>query len=140
MNHMIRTVLFVVSLMFMMKASHATDGWYTEGNFTPGMRIPVILNNPLDIDRTDCPVTIRRENLPYRNISLEWITVVDPSLPPNPKPTIEDFRERGASAMLHEEANGHHVLYQQDGLDKDTDHGRRRNVPYGDVFLDTSVT
>lgn len=111
------SIIAVVSVM--QPATAGPDGWYTEGNFTPSTRIAVTLTNPLPLDRDDCPVTILREVLPLRNIPYEWITVVDPSLTPNPKPTIEEFESRGAGAILHEEANGHHVVYQQDDLDKD---------------------
>ena len=99
--------------------SAESAGWYTEGNFLPEERIEVTLTNTLDIDRPENPVVIRRDRLPLQNIPYEWITVVDPSLPPNPKPTEEDFRKKGAGATLWEEKNGHILNYQQDDIDGD---------------------
>jgi len=100
-------------------ADTKTDGWYTEGNFIPNQRIKISLTNTLSIDRVEFPVTIHRYQLPVQNIPYEWITVVDPSLPSKPKPTEEEFREKGATATFFEETNGHYLVYQQDDLDKD---------------------
>jgi len=94
------------------------EGWYTEGNFEPSKRIKVILANPLNIDRKDCPVVILRTQLPFQNIPQRWITVVDPSLTPNPEPTIEQLAEMGGY-LLRKETSGHFLEYQQDDIDKD---------------------
>jgi hypothetical protein len=97
----------------------AGGGWYTEGDFAPSQRIEITLTNPLDVDRTGCPITIKRLDLPDRNIKELWVTVVDPSLPPNEKdPTMEDFKKAGAE-LLRKETFGHFLEYQLDDLDKD---------------------
>lgn len=93
-------------------------GWYTEGNFEPAKRIKVTLVNTLNIDRKNCPVVIFRTQLPLQNIPQRWITVVDPSLQPNPEPTREQLAETGGY-LLRKETNGHFLEYQQDDIDKD---------------------
>ncbi|MHB9030279.1 MAG: DUF4861 family protein, partial [Candidatus Latescibacterota bacterium] len=112
--------LLVFSLTIAAPGSHAASfGWYTEGDFAPGKRIQVTLTNPLGVDRKDCPVVIQRTELPDQNIPELFVTVVDPSLPPNPKdPTIEELKNAGAE-LLRKETNGHFVEYQLDDLDKD---------------------
>ncbi len=118
--HIVAGAVFVAAAVIVpVSNASAADAWYTEGNFIPDMRIEVRLTNPLGIEQKNCPVTILREDLPYRNIAYEYITVVDPALPPRPKPTIEELTEKGAEAIIHEEANGGHVIYQQDDLDRD---------------------
>lgn len=97
----------------------ASNGWYTEGNYIPKQRIAVTLANPLNVDRPECPIIIRRTELPDQNIKELWVTVVDPSLPPNEKePTIEDLKKAGAE-LIRKETNGHFLEYQIDDIDKD---------------------
>ncbi len=97
----------------------ANEGWYTEGDFAPGKRIRISLANPLNVDRKDCPVVIQRTSLPDQNIPELFVTVVDPSLPSNPKdPTIDELKSAGAE-LLRRETNGHFVEYQLDDIDKD---------------------
>ena len=112
-------LIFLFYCIPIISVTAAADNWYTEGNFKPTQRIQVTLANTLDIDRPACPVTIRLDQLPTRNIMYEYITVVDTTLPSNPKPDEKDFREKGATAIVYEETNGHYLEYQQDDIDKD---------------------
>jgi len=93
-------------------------GWYTESDYAPDIRIPCEIVNTLDIDRTDCPVVITRDMLPIRNLHEMWVTVVDPSLPPNPRPTQKELAY-GGGHMIREETNGHQIYRQLDDLDRD---------------------
>lgn len=93
-------------------------GWYTEGDYAPVIRVRVILSNPLDSARRDCPVIIPRPLMPLASLEQTWVTVVDPGLPSRPRPTLEELRKIGSGAAL-EETNGHAVPYQLDDLDKD---------------------
>ena len=110
--------LLLLGRVFVGVASAAQYGWYTEGNFKPAMRIMVTVVNTLDIERKGCPVVIPWECMPVRSLEQTWITVVDPTLPPQPKPTLEQLRAIGSGATL-EETNGHSIAYQLDDLDKD---------------------
>jgi hypothetical protein len=92
--------------------------WYTEGNFEPKKRLEITLINTLDFDRTNCPVIITRDEFPVKKLHEMWVTVVDPSLPPKPKPTEEEFAFAGGHG-IREEVNGHQIFYQLDDLDKD---------------------
>ena len=114
------TTLFYLCFCFTtISAVAAADTWYTEGDFKPTQRIKVTLTNTLDIDRPACPVTIRLQQLPIQNIMYEYITVVDTTLPSQPKPDEKEFREKGAGAVVYEETYGHFLIYQQDDIDKD---------------------
>ncbi len=93
-------------------------GWYTEGNFKPVSRIKITLVNKLDFDRINCPVVIRREQLPIKDIHEMCVTVVDPSLESNPKPTKEMLSKQG-SHLIRKETNGHQIFRQLDDLDGD---------------------
>jgi len=93
-------------------------GWYTEGDYIPGTRVKVTIVNSLDFARTDCPVAITRAVMPIPDISDFWVTVVDPTLPPNPEPTAEELEKVGGWLPRKEE-NGHFLPYQLDDLDKD---------------------
>ncbi len=99
--------------------SHAeSNGWYTEGDFEPKRRIKVTFENTLDIDRKECPIVLKHTQMPLHNIPQRWITVVDPSLPPNPEPTKAQLREM-SGYLPRKEINGHYLEYQQDDIDKD---------------------
>jgi len=110
-------LLCVFCVLF--QGSAISSGWYTEGNFEPSRRIELTLSNPLDVDRPASPVVVLREELPYQNISYEWLTVVDPDQPSNPKLTVKQLQENGAEALHDIETNGHFLIYQQDDIDKD---------------------
>ena len=99
-------------------ASDADNGWYTEGDFEPGKRIKINLVNQLTIERKDCPVVIKRSQLPYQNIPQRYITVVDPALPPNPEPTEEQLKQF-SGYLIRKEDHGHFLEYQMDDIDKD---------------------
>ena len=94
------------------------DGWYTEGDFEPTKRIKVTLVNQLTIDRKDCQVLIKHSQFPLWKIPQRYITVVDPSLPPNPEPSKEDL-EKFSGYLLRKEEHGHHIEYQMDDIDGD---------------------
>ncbi|HDY87359.1 MAG TPA: DUF4861 domain-containing protein [bacterium] len=112
-------VFCVLCSCFLVEIGIASDEeWYTEGNFEPSKRVKITLFNPLDIDRKHCPVVIERARMPVKNIPQRWITVVDPSLPPNPEPTKEQLKEM-SGYLLRKETNGHFLVYQQDDIDKD---------------------
>jgi len=114
-------VLFILLSAFNgeARAGEGRDyGWYTEGDYTPDARIKVVLHNTLDFDRPDCPVIITRRRMPIPNISDHWVTVVDPTLPPLPKPTPEQLKKVGGW-QPREETNGHYLHYQLDDIDKD---------------------
>ncbi|MFC1509662.1 DUF4861 family protein, partial [Candidatus Omnitrophota bacterium] len=98
--------------------AQSSDNWYTEGDLEPLARIRIIVKNPLDFDRIDCPITITRFQMPYKNLHEMRIIVVDSSLPPNPEPTKKDYVERGVQ-ILRGETNGHSIFHQLDDLDKD---------------------
>ncbi len=99
-------------LVSVAEASADDGSWYTayfgsrdvayQGEASADVRVKITLVNILDIDRTECPVVIRRTDMPLPNHYPEWITVVDPDKPP---------RER--------EVNGHYLLSQMDDIDKD---------------------
>ncbi len=111
-------VLFVICICFSSVKAGTDDGWYTEGNFEPLKRIKISVFNPLEIDRENSPVIIRRTQLPFQNFPQRWITVVDLSLPPNPEPTDEQLRKM-SGYLIRKETNGHFLEYQQDDIDKD---------------------
>ena len=114
-------VFLVAGMVFAVMSggtAQASDGWYTEGDMEPSARIKIVLRNTLDFDRVNCPVAITRFQMPYKDLHEMRIVVVDPSLPPNPEPTKQDFTERGVQ-ILRGETNGHSVFHQLDDLDKD---------------------
>ncbi|MFC1693248.1 DUF4861 family protein [Candidatus Latescibacterota bacterium] len=94
------------------------DGWYTEGDFAPFTRIRMTLTNPLDIERKDCPIVIPRHRMPLASFYEESVFVVDPALPSQPDPTLEQAKALGSGVTLRE-TNGHHLSYQLDDIDKD---------------------
>ncbi len=100
-------------------AAAADYPWYVEGgNFAPATRIAFTLENPLDIDRPDCPVVITFDEMPVKNLHEMWVTVVDPNLPPRPEPSDELKRRQGGH-LLRAEENGRMLHYQLDDIDKD---------------------
>ncbi len=115
---MTRPIVITLMLACLAPAASPAQGWYTEGNFTPERRIPVIVRNTLTMPYSGCPVTILRSDLPERNIPQRMIIVVDPTLPPNPEPTKE-MLEKFSGYLIRGEENGHYLEYQMDDLDKD---------------------
>jgi hypothetical protein len=111
--------LSILWILFFVEFALAQQfGFYTEGEFKPVKRIMFTITNTLGTDWKECPVTIKRDQLPTPNIAERYITVVDPSLPSLPEPTKEQLREK-SGYLFRAETNGHIVEYQQDDLDKD---------------------
>jgi len=105
-------------ILFALSAFPQTEGWYTEGDFAPTKRIRVTVTNTLDMERKDCPVVIKRSGFPVESIYEADVFVVDPTLPSQPDPTLEQKKAAG-SGITFRETNGHHIMYQLDDLDKD---------------------
>ncbi|MCE5250775.1 DUF4861 domain-containing protein [bacterium] len=100
------------------RAFPADYGWYTEGDFFPASRIRVVVTNTLNFERKDCPVIIRREIMPLASLESRWVTLVDPTIPSQPKPSVETLKKIGSGAT-REETNGHWIPHQLDDLDQD---------------------
>lgn len=94
------------------------DHWYTQGSFKPNERVQIQIVNDLDFDREKCPVVIKRDDFPVQDIHEFWVTVVDPDLPPDKKPSKELLARQG-SHQARQEKNGHYIPHQLDDLDKD---------------------
>jgi hypothetical protein len=93
--------------------------WYTQGDdFNPETRIKITIKNSLDQERLNCPVIIPRSDFPIPDVHEMWVTVVDPSLPPQEAPSDELLALQGGHEM-REETNGHAIHHQLDDLDKD---------------------
>jgi len=56
--------------------------------------------------------------MPVPNISDQWVTVVDPTLPSDPEPTEEQLKKVGGW-QTRKETNGHYLFYQLDDIDRD---------------------
>ena len=118
-----RHITTAVILLFILSTNVFADGgadygWYVEGDYVPEIRVKVVLTNTLGFDRSDCPVAITRSVMPIPNISDFFVTVVDPSLPPDPEPGEDEIRAVGGW-KTRAETNGHYLFYQLDDLDKD---------------------
>jgi hypothetical protein len=99
-------------------ASVWADDWYAQGDFAPRTRMELVLVNDLDIDRANCPIVVRRDQVPTTDLHELEVTVVDPSLPPSPEPSAERLKVAGGHE-LRQEKNGHAVFHQMDDIDKD---------------------
>lgn len=110
-------VAFLAIIFCLISIAYA-DGWYTEGDLAPNARVRIELKNPLDIDRKDCPVIIRRQDMPIKDLMEMRVVLVDPSLPSNTQPTLQDFKKLGAQ-IIQGETNGHSIFHQLDDIDKD---------------------
>jgi hypothetical protein len=86
------SILFFLSTLSLFSDISAQDGWYTEGDFKPTIRV-------IDLYET-------------------WVTVVDPTLPPQPEPSEEQLRKFGGH-LTRKETNGHAIHYQLDDIDRD---------------------
>lgn len=95
-----------------------SDAWYTQGSFSPALRIKYTVENTLNFDRKNCPVIITRENFPIPDFHEMWVTVVDPLLPSAPEPSEEQLTLQGGHE-LRKESGGHAVFHQLDDIDKD---------------------
>ncbi len=92
--------------------------WYTQGDFEPQYRVEFVIENSLDIDRENTPVTIKRENFPLPDVHEMWVTVVDPLLTPRPAPTSDTLAIQGGH-HIREETHGRMIHHQMDDLNKD---------------------
>jgi len=113
-----RNLLFAIMVLVPMHLSGDENPWYVQGKFEPMTRLEFTLSNTLDFDRTNAPVTIKRENFPQPDVHEMWVTVVDPDLPPFAGPSEELLRLQGGH-QLRAEVNGHAIFHQMDDLDKD---------------------
>lgn len=109
-------LVFLLLLSGCMKAQE--QEWYTQGSFAPTMRLKYVVENPLNFDRENCPVIIRRDEFSIPDLHEMWITVVDPNLPSAPAPS-QELLDRQGGHELHEENYGHAIFHQLDDLDKD---------------------
>lgn len=114
----IRCIFFLMIAFSIESANAQQERWYTEGDFTPVIRIRVVLTNPLGVERKECPVVISRDLMPFTSFYEESIFVVDPLLPSQPDPSYEQAKAVG-SGITFKETNGHHIPYQLDDIDKD---------------------
>ena len=99
-------------------ASVAQDGWYTEGNFQPQVRVKLEITNPLDFDRQNCPIIVPSSLLPIRDITELSLIVVDPALPGVPQPTPQEL-SAGGGHLIQKETHGHQLYNQFDDIDRD---------------------
>lgn len=86
--------------------------------FVPAKRLVYKLKNSLDVERKNCPITIKRNEFPLPDIHEMWVTVVDPALPSYMGPDEQVLKIYGGH-QLRAEKNGHAVFHQLDDLDKD---------------------
>ena len=119
---MLKNLLICYLIFFCMGASAqnpAKYGWYTEGtDYAPSQRIRITVTNPLNIACVECPVVLKRSLLPVQNIPERWINMVDPNLPGNKEPSLQELEEM-SGYVRRRETNGHFVELQVDDLDKD---------------------
>ncbi len=114
-------IIVVLGLVFMLAGETRAQqgGWYTEGkDYAPARRIKITVSNPLNMPVKGCPVVVPRSRLPYQNIPERWIGIVDPGLPSDPEPTVEQLKAMGGY-VRRKETNGHYVELQVDDIDKD---------------------
>ena len=84
-----------ITLLFTAGIANAQSGagWYTEGkDYAPTRRIKITVTNPLNVPVKGCPIVVPRTSLPMQNIPERWIGIVDPRLPSDPEPTIEQIK------------------------------------------------
>ncbi len=111
--------LMVLILSAGIANSQTKTGWYTEGkDYAPTKRIRITVSNPLNMPVKGCPVVVPRSSLPSQNIPERWIGIVDPNLPSDPEPTVEQLKKM-SGYVRRKETNGHYVELQVDDKDKD---------------------
>lgn len=116
----------ILSLVFLFRSllaagaeAGAPQAWYVQGDFEPVQRLELIVHNPLDRERRNNPVVIRREQLTsLPDVHELALTLVDPALPGRPQPSDELFRRQGGHET-RKETNGAWIPYQLDDLDQD---------------------
>ncbi len=110
-----------VALLFTagMANAQSGSGWYTEGkDYNPTRRIKITVTNPLNVAIKACPIVVPRTSLPMQNIPERWIGIVDPKLPSDPEPTVEQLKTN-SGYVRRKETNGHYVELQVDDKNKD---------------------
>ena len=113
-----RKLIFAFLILLSCQLQAAENPWYTQGKFKPLQRLEFTVSNTLDFDRTNTPVTIKREQIPNPDLHEMWVTVVDPELPSYEGPSEEVLRLQGGH-QLRAETNGHAIFHQMDDLDRD---------------------
>lgn len=115
-----KLLIGIIIFSFMVNCVQAQSkyGWYTEGkDYNPAQRIRITVTNPLTIPLKDCPVVIRRSQLPVQNIPERWIALIDPNLPSHQEPTFEELKVK-SGYLRRKETNGHYLVLQIDDVDK----------------------
>jgi len=112
-----KTLLFILALTGIQNMIAAGE-WYSQGDFYPQARLEFTLINDLDIERTNYPMVIKRENFPLPDLHEMRITIVDPTLPPYEGPSEELLAVQGGH-QLRTEKNGAALFHQLDDIDKD---------------------
>lgn len=115
-----KPVIILVFSFFIFSASFAQSrDWYTEGKDNiPSKRVKITVTNPLNIPLKNQPVTVSRIQLPFQDFSDRLVSIVDPKLPSNHEPTVEELRKVGGY-LMRKETNGHYIASQVDDIDKD---------------------
>src|SRR5690606_9629412 len=114
---LLSAVFFILITNFAFTQS--SYGWYTEGDdYAPTQRIRFTVTNPLDVPLKNCPIVVHRNSLPMQNVPERWINLVDPNLPENEEPTLEELMEN-SGYVRRKETHGHYLDLQVDDLDKD---------------------
>ena len=114
----VRYLCILILALSTQQLAASGDAWYTQGKFQPTQRLEFNIFNPLDIDRENASVVIRREDFPYPDLHEMRVTVVDPGLPSYAGPSEQLLLQQGGHQM-RAETNGHAVFHQVDDLDKD---------------------
>lgn len=100
-------------------SAQSDTGWYTEGkDYAPTRRIKITVTNPLNVPIKGCPIVVPRTSLPMQNIPERWIGIVDPKLPSDPEPTVEQLKAN-SGYVRRKETNGHYIELQVDDKNKD---------------------
>ena len=118
----IKRIIAVFSILFftvLVANGQSTAGWYTEGkDYAPTRRIMITVTNPLNVPVKGSSVVVSRKSLPFQNIPERWIGIVDPTLPSDPEPSLEQLKTN-SGYVRRKETNGHYVELQVDDKDKD---------------------
>ena len=118
----IKRIIAVFSILFftvLVANGQSTAGWYTEGkDYAPTRRIMITVTNPLNVPVKGSSVVVSRKSLPFQNIPERWIGIVDPALPSDPEPSLEQLKTN-SGYVRRKETNGHYVELQVDDKDKD---------------------